>query len=279
LGNGCLCCSVKDVGVKAIEDLIERSADSIDYILLETSGIADPAPIARMFWLDDGLKSNVYIDGVITVLDSEHIETCLSDFGGHWHKENGLEFKEEGVTTAHLQIALADVILLNKIDKLTKDKSHLLSKIKEINSIAPIYDTKFGDIDIEKILDLHAFEENIKLNTEDKGSFHDSRISTISFDFDLTTTEHTEKLERFIQNVLWESKIQGKEVEIHRSKGVIIDSDKKVFVLQGVRDTYDLIESERTELTSSKLVFIGKNLVKEDILKEFEEFTGIKPNQ
>ncbi len=277
LGNGCLCCSVKDIGVKAIEDLIERSADNIDYILLETSGIADPAPIARMFWLDDGLKSNVYIDGVVTVLDSEHIETCLTDFGGHWHKENGLEFNEEGVTTAHLQIALADVILLNKTDKLSKDKEQLLSRVKEINSIAPIYDTKFGDIDINKILDLHAFEQNIKLNTEDRGSFHDSRISTISFDFDLTAPSHFENLDKFLQNVLWESKVLGKDVEVHRSKGVIIDTEKTC-VLQGVRDTYDLIESPSTELKRSKLVFIGKNLVKDDFLIDFEIFTGIKPN-
>lgn len=275
LGNGCLCCSVKDIGVKAIEDLIERSADSIDYILLETSGIADPAPIARMFWLDDGLKSNVYIDGVVTVLDSEHIETCLGDFGGHWHKENGLEFKEEGVTTAHLQIALADVILLNKIDKLSKEKEDLISKVKEINSVAPIYETKFGDIDVDKILDLHAFEENIKLNTEDKGSFHDSRISTISFDFDLVEPSQFEKFEKFIQNVLWENKVQGKEVEIHRSKGVIIDSEGKIFVLQGVRDTYDLIEDAKTELKSSKLVFIGKNLDRDDLIEEFKSFTGV----
>lgn len=276
LGNGCLCCSVKDIGVKAIEDLIERSADSIDYILLETSGIADPAPIARMFWLDEGLKSNVYIDGVVTVLDSEHIETCLSDFGGHWHKENGLEFKEEGVTTAHLQIALADVILLNKIDKLKKDQNQLISRVKEINSVAPIYETKFGDVNIDKILDLHAFEENIKLNTEDKGSFHDSRISTISFDFNLVDPTQFEKFEKFIQNVLWENKVQGKEVEIHRSKGVIIDSEGKVFVLQGVRDTYDLIEDAKTELKSSKLVFIGKNLDRDDLIKEFESFTGVQ---
>ncbi|CCH44814.1 COBW domain-containing protein 1 [Wickerhamomyces ciferrii] len=280
LGNGCLCCSVKDIGVKAIEDLIARSADKIDYILLETSGIADPAPIARMFWLDDGLKSNVYIDGVVTVLDSEHIETCLSDFGGHWHKSNGMEFLEDGITTAHLQIALADVILLNKMDKLSGNSANLLETVQKINSIAPIYETKFGDIDINKILDLHAFEKNIKINEiieENKGSFHDSRISTISFEFNLLQPIDFHNLEKFIQNSLWENKIQGKNVEIHRSKGIIIKSDGENFVLQGVRDTYDLIEDAKTELKNSRLVFIGKNLDKGDLIKEFEEYTGITP--
>ena len=69
LGNGCLCCSLKNIGVKAIEDMVERSPGKIDYILLETSGIADPAPIAKMFWQDDGLSSSVFVDGIITVLD------------------------------------------------------------------------------------------------------------------------------------------------------------------------------------------------------------------
>lgn len=274
LGNGCLCCTVKDNGVQAIEDLIERSGDKIDYILLETSGIADPAPIARMFWLDDGLKSNVYIDGVITVLDSEHICTCLTDFGGHWHKTNGLEFNEEGVTTAHLQIALADVILLNKIDKITNDKEELIDRIKDINSIAPIYETQYGDIDVNKILDLHAFEKSIKLN-EDKGSFHDSRISTISIDFGIIDNDQFKKVEKFIQFILWESKINDKTIEVHRSKGIFINDKDEGFVLQGVRDTYEIIEGANTDLNTSKLVLIGKNLNKQEILQEFKNQTGI----
>lgn len=88
IGNGCLCCTVKDNGVTAIENLIENSKDKIDYILLETTGVADPAPIAKMFWLDEGLASNIYIDGVVTVVDAEHITKCLDDVGGHWHKES-----------------------------------------------------------------------------------------------------------------------------------------------------------------------------------------------
>ena len=55
---------------------------------METTGVADPAPIAKMFWLDEGLASNIYIDGVVTVVDAEHITKCLDDVGGHWHKES-----------------------------------------------------------------------------------------------------------------------------------------------------------------------------------------------
>ena len=82
IGNGCLCCTVKDNGVTAIENLIENSKDKIDYILLETTGVADPAPLPKCL-LDEGLASNIYIDGVVTVVDAEHITKCLDDVGGH----------------------------------------------------------------------------------------------------------------------------------------------------------------------------------------------------
>lgn len=69
LRNGCLCCSVKDVGVQAIEQLLEKRRNHFDYILLETTGVADPLPIAKMFWLDDELHSDLILDGLITVID------------------------------------------------------------------------------------------------------------------------------------------------------------------------------------------------------------------
>ena len=69
LQNGCLCCSVKDMGVNAIEGLM-RKKGKFDYILLETTGLADPAPIISMFWMDDGLGSEIYLDGVITLVDA-----------------------------------------------------------------------------------------------------------------------------------------------------------------------------------------------------------------
>merc|ERR1719481_1050691 len=73
LRDGCLCCSVKDNGVAAIENLMAKRG-KFDYILLETTGLADPAPVAAMFWLDDELGADVYLDGVVTVVDSNH---CL----------------------------------------------------------------------------------------------------------------------------------------------------------------------------------------------------------
>ena len=268
IGNGCLCCTVKDNGVTAIENLVENSRDKIDYILLETTGIADPAPIAKMFWLDEGLASNIYIDGVVTVVDSGNILTCLNDVGGHWHREHDLEPVEEGVTTAHLQVALADVILLNKSDKV-KDLDEIITRIRSINQTAPIYPTSFGDIDLSKILDLHAFEANTQVS-EPTASFHDGRITTITIDFPfLENDSGFDKIEKFLQYVLWENKVNGKDVEIHRLKGVLVHKDD-VRVVQGVRETYEIIEGGKLldEIKQNKLVFIGKDLDHDDLMVE-----------
>lgn len=312
LGNGCLCCTVKDNGVAAIERLVAKK-QGFDHILLETTGLADPAPIATMFWLDSSLNSNVYIDGVITVLDSENIEECLKDVGGHYHytedgenhhhadhydedKENISDptANDKDITTAHLQIALADAILLNKIDKIENDPERikiLESKIKNINSIAPIYHTKFGDIELDKILDLHAYEDSnvieIIKSKNNNSSFHDHRISTISIDFPkLDSVEDYKKIESFLQLLLWED-LAGDEnvessgqVEIHRTKGLVnfVDSKLKSIVIQGVRKTYDVIEVAHEDgvgsLDHCRLVLIGKNLNLDYIKSKFTAISG-----
>ena len=76
LANGCLCCSVKDNGVKAIENLLQKRG-AFDYIVLETTGLADPGPIASIFWMDEAIQSSVYLDGIITVVDSNYIMSYL----------------------------------------------------------------------------------------------------------------------------------------------------------------------------------------------------------
>lgn len=295
LGNGCLCCTVKDNGVTAIENLIENSRDKIDYILLETTGVADPAPIAEMFWLDDALASSVYIDGVVTVIDAKNIVTCLDDVGGHWHRANKHVLQEDGdvdekkieeeqrrlsagMTTAHLQIALADVILLNKVDlvdKTSAQQDSITRRIRSINSSSPIYPTSFGDIDLDKILDLHAFEATSEklsalVSFSTKSSYHDDRISTIALDFPFfDDPSGFAKAESFLQHVLWDKEIAGKPVEIHRVKGVLVCHDD-VRVVQGVRETYDVIEGGvlHDGVKSNKIVLIGKGLSESDVATE-----------
>lgn len=267
LGNGCLCCSLKNVGVKAIEDMIQRSPGKIDYILLETSGIADPGPIAKMFWQDEGLNSNVYIDGIITVLDCEHIVKCLDDVSErtHWHGEQVV--LEDNLTIAHLQIGMADRLIMNKFDKIENDEDKikkLEQRIRSINSDVPMFYTKFADIGIDKLLDLHAFDaRNVPQESESSPTFHDPRMTAVVLNFRPLCGQEYAKFEReFLQVLLWKemgvsnSNFTG---EIHRTKGLLLIDDK-VKVIQGVRDTYEIFDGEETSSKTCKLVFIGKNL-------------------
>lgn len=298
LGNGCLCCTVKDNGVAAIERLVENLKGRIDYILLETTGVADPAPIAKMFWLDDGLLLLVYIDGVVTVVDAENIEQCLDDVGGHWHREHGhVDTREDlteeeiqqqqdrlhqGVTTAHLQIALADSILLNKIDRVkSKPDSEakiakIINRIRGINAQAPVLPTSFGNIALDRILNLHAFEANTK--NWPTLTYHDERISTICITFPfLSSAEDFGRIEAFLQHLLWEKEVKGQPVEVHRVKGLLAFGDD-VRVVQGVRDTYEIIEgaSLLEGVEECKMVFIGKNLVEKDVRQQLLEYKDKK---
>lgn len=302
LGNGCLCCTVKDNGVLAIENLIQNSKDRIDYILLETTGVADPAPIAKMFWLDDALSSSVYIDGVVTVVDAFNIVKCLDDVGGHWHRSNNhliseartdvtqediekeQQMLQDGVTTAHLQLALADTILLNKVDRFKHSPEELeiiKGRIRSINASSPMYDTSFGDISLEKILDLHAFEASADkvanlVSTTTNSLYHDDRITTVALNFPFfEDPEGFNKVEEFLQHILWENTAGGKPVEIHRVKGIVV-CGADVRVIQGVRDTYEVIEGAtlHEDIDSNKIVFIGKMLVYDDLLSELRRFLG-----
>lgn len=300
LGNGCLCCSLKNIGVKAIEDMVQRSPGMIDYILLETSGIADPAPIARMFWQDEGLNSSVYIDGVVTVLDAEHILKCLDDVSpdAHWHGErvsvpskqsDGDTDKifegQNNLTIAHFQIAMADRILLNKVDRVKNNPDEIKlieSRIQEINSLAPIYETQYGEVSIEKVLDLKAYESFDSIDrylNNDFKTLHDPRMSTVVLTFRSLKSkdEFQAFIEKFLQALLWKDfgvdDFKTQNWEIQRTKGIIsyYDDDDdgvenkqlKSKIIQGVRDTFDIFDNERATSQGCKVVLIGKYLDEE----------------
>ncbi|CAI4050457.1 GTP-dependent zinc transferase SKDI_14G3490 [Saccharomyces kudriavzevii IFO 1802] len=291
LGNGCLCCSLKNVGVKAIEDMVERSPGKIDYILLETSGIADPAPIAKMFWQDEGLNSSVYIDGIITVLDCEHILKCLDDVSidAHWHGDKvGLK---GNLTIAHFQLAMADRIIMNKYDNIENSPEmikHLKDRVREINSIAPMYFTKYSETSIDNLLDIHAYDSmrisDILDSNAGDGTIHDHRMGTVMLTFRplKNEEEYNEKfIKQFLQPLLWknfgamtvlegDSRDSECDWEVQRTKGLIIIEGKNptARVIQGVRDTYDIFPGEYNEARKEcKIVLIGKYLEKVSIEK------------
>uniref|UniRef100_A0A8C5YSG5 CobW C-terminal domain-containing protein n=1 Tax=Marmota marmota marmota TaxID=9994 RepID=A0A8C5YSG5_MARMA len=249
LGNGCLCCSVKDNGLRAIENLMQKKG-KFDYILLETTGLADP--------------------GIITVVDSKYGLKHLTE-----EKPDGL------ISEATRQVALADIILINKTDLISEEElNKLRAIIRSINGLGKILETQRSRVDLSNVLDLHAFDSLSGISLQKKlqhvsatQSHLDQSIVTITFEVPGNAKE--DSLNIFIQNLLWEKNVRNKDnrcMEVIRLKGLVSIKDKpQQVIVQGVHELYDLEETpvsweDDTERTN-RLVFIGRNLDK-NILKQ-----------
>jgi G3E family GTPase len=291
LANGCICCSVKDSGVAALESLVERQKN-FDYILLETTGVADPGNIAPMFWLDEGLGSSIYLDGIITVVDAKNILSSLDEPApeeiaddakdAHYH-DGGTPL----LTTAHLQISHADVIILNKTDLVSDTKlSAVQTRISSINSLARIIPTDHSHVDnlSGTILDLNAYSTfpttpsvNAMPDFASKGHSHlDPTISTYTIPLPPFDPQKLPLLTGWLETLLWDAEDRqegrARKYEVHRTKGLIRCTDGTSRVVQGVREIFDLIEIPPTEdaentVTEGKIVFIGRNL---DLIREVD---------
>jgi G3E family GTPase len=191
LANGCICCSVKDVGVAAIENLMEQRG-KFDYILLETTGLADPGNIAPLFWLDDGLGSTIFLDGIVTLIDAKNVLKSLDEGYGdepekleeHKH-ENDHDHHTPLLTTAHLQISHADVILINKTDLVSDDElQNVIDRVQSINGLAKIKTTTKSQVpELEGfLLDINAYDNvtDADLKFASKGHSHLDPVSITS---------------------------------------------------------------------------------------------------
>ncbi|XP_054975831.1 zinc-regulated GTPase metalloprotein activator 1B isoform X1 [Sorex araneus] len=269
LRNGCLCCSVKDNGLRAIENLMEKKG-KFDYILLETTGLADPGAVASMFWVDAELGVDIYLDGIITVVDSKYGLKHLEE-----EKPDGL------INEATRQVALADIIIINKIDLVPEeDLSKLRMTIRSINGLGKILETQRSRVNLSKVLDLHAFDSLSGISLQKKlecvpatQPHLDKSIVTVTFEVPGNAKE--ENLNIFIQNLLWEKNVRTKDgacMEVIRLKGLVSIRDKpQQVIVQGVHELYDLEETpicwENDTERINRLVFIGRHLDK-DILKQ-----------
>lgn len=133
-----------------------------DYILLETSGLADPGNIAPLFWVDDGLGSSIYLDGIVTLVDAKNIVQSLDEdsIAETEVKSASDHDKVSHLTTAHLQISHADVILLNKIDTISSERlGSVERRVRSINSLAKIHTTRYSQLSVleDIVLDMNAY--------------------------------------------------------------------------------------------------------------------------
>jgi G3E family GTPase len=149
MNNGCICCTVRGDLIRILGNLMKRR-DGFDYILIETTGLADPGPVAQTFFMDAEIQSRLRLDGIVTLVDAHHIAAHLGDS-----------------PEAQEQIAFADVILLNKVDLVAPDALDALeTRLRTMNAAAEIVRTQHAAVPIDRVLDVGGFDLNRALEID-----------------------------------------------------------------------------------------------------------------
>ena len=258
--NGCICCTVRGDLTDLLKRMHERIKD-FDGVLIETTGLADPAPVAQTFFVDDEIVSKYKLDGIITVADAKHITQHLD------------EEKPEGVENESVeQIAFADRIMLNKIDLVSeKELEEVETKIKSINRCAPMYHTQNSIIDPANLINIGSFdlEKTLEMDPEfldtESEHEHDDRVTSTSSKF--VGALNVNKLERWIGELM-----QSKGEDLFRYKGVLaVKGMDRKFVFQGVHMLFgggfssEVAPWKEGETRECRFVFIGRNLDHEEL--------------
>jgi len=253
-----------------------------DYVLLETTGLADPGNIAPIFWLDEAVNSSIYLDGVVTLVDAKNILKSLDEPATEMvvaaedevKPKHDHEHKGPAMTTAHLQISHADVVVINKSDLVTPEQlTSIEDRVRSINGLARIHITNHSQIpQLEGVLlDLHAYDGVGEIDFAAKGHSHlDPTISTITLSMPVLSDDLIDKLDAWLRSVCWESElplVSTTPFEIHRIKGQIPLNSGRTRLLQGVREIYELTDAvdsagqpSRTTKKGGKIVVIGRSL-------------------
>ena len=254
MNNGCICCTVRGDLIRIVGRLLEN-LEKFDRLVIETTGLADPAPVIQSFFVDEIMRSKTELDAVVTVVDVKHIWE-------HWDSHEAQE-----------QIAFADAILLNKIDLVVPEQVDLLERrIRAVNPIAKIHRTQNCELEIDSVLGIKAFDlKNAlaidpELLSEDAHE-HDRTVCAISIveAGAINSTKLATWLDRLVQ-------AQGQN--IFRMKGILnVDNEERRFVFQGV---HMLLEGrpgkpwQPHEQRHNEMVFIGRDLHEMTLREGFE---------
>jgi G3E family GTPase len=275
MNNGCICCTVRGDLIRIIEGLMRRKG-KFDAIIVETTGLADPAPVAQTFFVDENVGRRARLDAVVTVADAKWLKDRLKD-----------------APEAKNQIAFADVILLNKTDLVTDaELREVEARIRGINPYAKLHRTQRSQIALDEILGRNAFDldrildiEPEFLHAEDHDHDHEHGHHHHGHDHDGLKHYHDEHMQSFSINTdkplnpdkffPWIQKVVAEDgPSILRCKGILnFKDDPDRFVFQGVHMILDG-DHQRAwkdgEKRDSKLVFIGRDLPEDKIRKGFE---------
>ena len=253
--NGCICCTVRGDLTETLDNMYDRIKD-FDGVLIETTGLAGPAPVAQTFFVDDKVVERYRLDGIITVVDAKHIIQHLDD-------EKPEDIENESVE----QLAFADRIMLNKIDLVDEEGLKIVeTRIKSINNHAPIFRTENSLIDPKELINIGSFDldRTLEMDPEfldtDAEHEHDQRVTSTSarFEGDLNVN----KLERWIGTLM-----RDKGEDLFRYKGVLsVKGMDEKFVFQGVHMLFSGDYSKEIglwkegETRECRFVFIGRDL-------------------
>ena len=263
LDSGCICCSVQGDLVRALKGLfmraLRRELKGLRRVLIETTGLADPAPVVQTFFVDEDVQQKVDLDAVVTVVDARHFLDAVDD--AH-------ELAE--------QVAFADTILLNKTDLVDADTlAAVRRRIASLNRFAKVMETVHSAAPLDQVLHKRAFDLSRILEiepgllTEEDDHEHDANIISVS----LTTDRPLEpqKFSEWIRGFIME-----RGVDVLRTKGILnLFGQDNRYVFQGVHMVMDSAWGAPWAETrrSSKLVFIGRNLDQAELDASFQACT------
>ena len=238
LSNGCVCCtSLGDLvpileGLAALDEPVER-------VLVETTGIADPGPVARTFVIEPSVKRHFELDGIVTVVDAHHIDQHLED--DPW--------------SCSRQIALADRIIVNKVDLVDKRSlAHAMTRVRQHNVTAPCEDASFANVPVAALLTIGGWGQPVP-QASNHGHGHNHMMS---LSYPLKCRLDPYKLDSFLSLLLREY-----GADMVRIKGLIpLVAQSKLMHLQGVHAAIDTRLSELSvdSVVEPRCVFIGRNL-------------------
>ena len=246
LTRGCVCCSIRNDLIEVFNSLITRRAE-IDHVIIETTGLADPGPIMKIFDMPH-IQKSLTMNGVVTVVDAAHLYQSLAD-----------------TSICQAQIIYADLIMINKIDTINEhEQSTIETHLRQMNPMAHIMSTSYAQVDTEMIL-------NPRLYRSQLDEFHSEVSPTMSH------THHSKNMQSVAVEVegvlnvrkldLWlGSLVRNQEFNIVRMKGMIaISNDPRRFIFHAVRSVID-VKPDRLwedETPWSRIIFIASYLDEE----------------
>jgi G3E family GTPase len=260
MNNGCICCTVRGDLIRILGDLKSKrdtGALKFDRVVIETTGMADPGPVAQTFFTDEEIGNYYLLDSILTVVDAKHAPKQLD------------EFRE-----AQEQVGFADRILMSKADLVAEEEAkRLIGRLKRINPRAPVKPVHFGNAPIDELLDIRGFNLNAILELDPEflaDATHEHNDEVESFVFRSNKAFNGDKLEQFLSGI-----IQVYGPDLLRYKGVLwMKGNPRRIVFQGVHMMMggDLGKPwAKGEKKESVLVFIGKKLPRDLFIAGLEQ--------